>query len=457
MFTIEVKKKEKDEKFSFEDLEFVHQDCLGGEIKIGFMEGYVYPGPTFPTSKKFYELSCSKCGRIVWILQQSEAPIKIIKTAVDGQNRKLDGYQGTLARGEIKGISDDADNEIEITVVQEKQALSTTEEKAEKKEEAMFTIIVPEKGRDERFSFIDIVEKVEVFDNGCGGGEVEWSFLTMAGEREEIEVWHFRCKRCEGKKSFDGPFIKEKKDIILTAIDGKERILQKGRLRVIQEKRPPSVIQRAVSKTEEIIKKKEREKEREKKRFTVKVSRKKIRVISTIEELIMLHKNNKETFLDLWKEFKKVLSGEYKADKEITATILIVFLISFGAISYCFLGIIAFLCKIPGRPSIKGFPTSSKIDACEKVDNLWLLLLETYIEESKKNNINSNQLMEEVKKLSNNYLQEVNRITKEHELGDEILLYYKKQVLKKIYAIAIQRKAYKWAESFAKEYGLQVV
>jgi hypothetical protein len=39
-YTIEVKKKRKDEKFSYEDLEIFHSECYGGKLKwVGFLAG----------------------------------------------------------------------------------------------------------------------------------------------------------------------------------------------------------------------------------------------------------------------------------------------------------------------------------------------------------------------------------------------------------------------------------
>ncbi|PJC28959.1 hypothetical protein CO010_00955 [Candidatus Shapirobacteria bacterium CG_4_8_14_3_um_filter_39_11] len=70
MFTIEVKKREKDEEFSFKDLEMFHQECYGGKIKwIGAA------------------LECKRCrGNIPFSGREEK---KIVLTAIDGEERRL--------------------------------------------------------------------------------------------------------------------------------------------------------------------------------------------------------------------------------------------------------------------------------------------------------------------------------------------------------------------------------
>ncbi len=80
MFTIEVKKKDASEEFSFKDLEMSHQECYGGKITIG-------------GGASSYHLSCARCLRNIWIFREgSEDPTHIIATAIDGEERKIKGY-----------------------------------------------------------------------------------------------------------------------------------------------------------------------------------------------------------------------------------------------------------------------------------------------------------------------------------------------------------------------------
>ena len=70
MFTIEVKKKGRNEEFSFMNLELFHQECYGGRIKwIGAA------------------LECKRCrGNIPFSGREEK---KIVLTAIDGKERKL--------------------------------------------------------------------------------------------------------------------------------------------------------------------------------------------------------------------------------------------------------------------------------------------------------------------------------------------------------------------------------
>lgn len=75
MFTIEVKKKEKDEEFSFKDLEMFHQECLGGKI-----EQEKSKDTSFPRG-----LTCQRCGGFECVDQPGV--VEIILTSTDGQKR----------------------------------------------------------------------------------------------------------------------------------------------------------------------------------------------------------------------------------------------------------------------------------------------------------------------------------------------------------------------------------
>lgn len=125
-FTIEVKKREREERFGFEDLEMFHQECLGGEIELSLVTARICTivNDSEPILN-FHQLTCTRCNRKAWVIEQSEAPTEIIKTAIDGQKREIEGYQGELlednvGKNVITGISDDKryDVEVNITVIQ---------------------------------------------------------------------------------------------------------------------------------------------------------------------------------------------------------------------------------------------------------------------------------------------------------------------------------------------------
>lgn len=131
-FTIEVKKKREDEEFGFVNLEMFHQDCGGGKLLRGSMMGRFYTGYINQPFMEFYELTCTRCEKRFWIIKQSQAPLDIIKTAIDGQQRKVEGYQGTLIPtslhtngidgklygSEITGIDDPKNVKVNIVVIQ---------------------------------------------------------------------------------------------------------------------------------------------------------------------------------------------------------------------------------------------------------------------------------------------------------------------------------------------------
>lgn len=62
--------------------------------------------------------------------------------------------------------------------------------------------------------------------------------------------------------------------------------------------------------------------------------------------------------------------------------------------------------------------------------------------------------MKEVEKKLEEYLREVDKLTKEYGLDDTIPLKFKKVATEKIYDTAMKRGDYKWAASFAAKYGL---
>ena len=80
MFTIEVKKKGKDEEFGFKDLEMFHQECYGGKIKQS----------QYREREEDWMLTCQRCGQWCVISGDLEDGVpRIVKTVMDGQERKI--------------------------------------------------------------------------------------------------------------------------------------------------------------------------------------------------------------------------------------------------------------------------------------------------------------------------------------------------------------------------------
>ena len=79
MFTIEVKKKDKDEGFTFKDLEMLHQECHGGTL--------VKLQATALGEYDTYKLSCRRCGASIRIHQDTITGT--IATSIDGKERKF--------------------------------------------------------------------------------------------------------------------------------------------------------------------------------------------------------------------------------------------------------------------------------------------------------------------------------------------------------------------------------
>ena len=78
-FTIEVKKKRKDEEFGFKDLELFHKECFGGKIKQRHVG-------------KVWSLNCQRCGVSCTIEVAGRGTVRIIDTAIDSQERKVNAY-----------------------------------------------------------------------------------------------------------------------------------------------------------------------------------------------------------------------------------------------------------------------------------------------------------------------------------------------------------------------------
>ncbi|HEY0089414.1 MAG TPA: hypothetical protein VGB37_11260 [Candidatus Lokiarchaeia archaeon] len=80
-FTIEVRKKEKDEEFEFKELEILHQECYGGKIVVKDFKERIDEESKHPL------LVCSRCKKEIDIWDYDM--IKIIRTAVDGEKREI--------------------------------------------------------------------------------------------------------------------------------------------------------------------------------------------------------------------------------------------------------------------------------------------------------------------------------------------------------------------------------
>jgi hypothetical protein len=93
-FTIEVKKKEKDEDFKFEDLEMYHQECYGGKIKIEVTEETTRGRDKYA----LFKLTCTRCHRTIYLNINSNSPAEIIKTSIDEEEREIRGFE--IERGE---------------------------------------------------------------------------------------------------------------------------------------------------------------------------------------------------------------------------------------------------------------------------------------------------------------------------------------------------------------------
>jgi len=102
MFTIEVGQKNRDEKFSFEQLELFHQECMGGKIVISDKKLKIKrePGDKGEMECGCYLLICKRCQRMIAIYKQSGSPGEIIRTAIDRQKREIEAFcVGLLVSG----------------------------------------------------------------------------------------------------------------------------------------------------------------------------------------------------------------------------------------------------------------------------------------------------------------------------------------------------------------------
>ena len=79
-FTVEVEKKRRDEDFTFSLLSLFHRECMGGTI-LKIMSDL---------SGQYWRLICTRCNAEVGVSQGGT--ISIIKTAIDGEEREIEGY-----------------------------------------------------------------------------------------------------------------------------------------------------------------------------------------------------------------------------------------------------------------------------------------------------------------------------------------------------------------------------
>ena len=94
----------------------------------------------------------------------------------------------------------------------------------------MFTIEVKKKGKDEEFSFKNVLETAKVIHNGCYGGKAKIMEIMKVYEDSYIDRCY--CERC-GAKSEEFLLFNAQPDMIRTAIDGQERKITEE-VRVIQ-------------------------------------------------------------------------------------------------------------------------------------------------------------------------------------------------------------------------------
>ena len=88
MFTIEVEKKKKDQKFGFEDLVMFHKECLEGKIKIERATTDIIGAPVGVDN--CWCLACQRCGAEIEIIKKdNKSIIAVIETAIDGKERKI--------------------------------------------------------------------------------------------------------------------------------------------------------------------------------------------------------------------------------------------------------------------------------------------------------------------------------------------------------------------------------
>ena len=87
MFTIEVRKNEKNGNFRFYEVRksarVTHDDCFGGETKWGIVE--------HDDSAGSWTFNCKRCDNNSWLHRNDieNACISIVKTSIDGEERNI--------------------------------------------------------------------------------------------------------------------------------------------------------------------------------------------------------------------------------------------------------------------------------------------------------------------------------------------------------------------------------
>jgi len=102
MFTIEVKKRRRDERFSFKDIvkevrTATHEDCEGGKVKVNYTykSARIDGWDDFYNEKYTWVLSCQRCNSKIRV---EVDPIKIIKIAISGEEIKLGASGDVVVR-----------------------------------------------------------------------------------------------------------------------------------------------------------------------------------------------------------------------------------------------------------------------------------------------------------------------------------------------------------------------
>ena len=93
MFTIEVEKRGKDERFSFDEVRKnakVFHDCFGGKVLADWIDWYIQPNAY--KEYKGWKFICVRCESERRIKERKIEKIKnkIIEVVIDGRERKID-------------------------------------------------------------------------------------------------------------------------------------------------------------------------------------------------------------------------------------------------------------------------------------------------------------------------------------------------------------------------------
>lgn len=106
MFTIEVKKRKEGEDYTFEDVmeeaDIFHEDCGRGRVE--WSNKYGNQGKLI-----FGDLRCRRCGRVRTPYGDEEAKLSVLKTVIDGEERRFAALEYT---GD--GSADDLEETIRV-------------------------------------------------------------------------------------------------------------------------------------------------------------------------------------------------------------------------------------------------------------------------------------------------------------------------------------------------------